>query len=353
MNSVSDDGGPQISRDGLELYIQSKRAGGKARIWVSKRAAPEDPWPEPTQLETHVDPAVAQSHPTLSSDGLELYFLSQQDMWVMTRASKNDAWRAPEKLGPTVNTGGVEGYPCISADGLSLYYSSNTFDGRNGEILVTTRPSRDDSWGEPINLGPNVNSSEYDVFPFISPDGLSLFFARGYFTTDMFVSRRASSTDPWGPAELFSPVNSDETDAALSFSSEDSTLYFSRGSTTVSSDFDIWQVEVTAVMDLNGDDLVDTLDVIELQRHWGSTDSFYDIAPFPLGDGISDDKDLRALKEHLSLIATDSYPISKSNEISCDVILSWKSTESANTYDVYLGNDYDEVKHATTADSSY
>ena len=241
-------------------------------------------------------------------------------------------------------------HPCISADGLSLYIASDRNDSWLSDIRVTTRLSRNDPWEEPVKLGINVNSHDYETTPFISPDGLSLFFSRGYDQADVHVSRRVSTTDPWGPAELFTPVNSGESEFAVSFSDDDSTIYFSR---TGNPDFNIWQVEVTPIMDLNGDDVVDTLDIIELQRHWGSTDSFYDIAPLPLGDGISNDKDLRVLKEHLSLIPTDPYPISEANETSCDVVLSWNPIESAKAHDVYLGDNLDNVKDATTADSSY
>jgi parallel beta-helix repeat protein len=59
-------------------------------------------------------------------------------------------------------------------------------------------------------------------------------------------------------------------------------------------------VEVNPVVDLNSDGIVDILDVYDLLDHWGTTDnSLYDIAPFPIGDGVVDAKDLIFLAEHL------------------------------------------------------
>jgi Tol biopolymer transport system component len=101
-----------------------------------------------------------------SADGLELFFSGQawqpnptgfggSDLWVTRRATKNHPWGEPENLGPTVNTGRIECEPSISADGLSLYFGS---DRSGWSIWVTTRKTKDEPWEEPVNLGPTVNS---------------------------------------------------------------------------------------------------------------------------------------------------------------------------------------------------
>ena len=299
VNSDSRDSAPQVSRDGLELYSRSARDEGSHDLWVSRRATPNDPWSAPTALDASLDSTVLQNMPSPSADGLELFFYQAKDIWVLTRENKNDPWDAPQNLGPTINSGAIEDHPCISADGLSLYFVSNTFDSRNSEILVATRLSVDDPWEEPVNLGPNINTDLYESTPFISSDGLSLFFSRGFATANVYVSRRTSTTDTWGPAELFAPINSEGSEFSVSFSDEDATVYFTRGTLAYSSDFKIWQVEVKPVVDFNIDGLVDVLDAFELLEHWGTDDSLYDIAPFPLGDGMVDAKDLVILAEHM------------------------------------------------------
>ncbi|MEX2232660.1 MAG: hypothetical protein WD824_10895 [Cyclobacteriaceae bacterium] len=68
-------------------------------------------------------------------------------------------------------------------------------------------------WSEPVNLGPDVNSSSEDFNPAISRDGLSLYLgsprpAVGMVGPDLWVSRRTSVEMPWGPAQnLGSTVN--------------------------------------------------------------------------------------------------------------------------------------------------
>jgi hypothetical protein len=326
VNSAFSDGSPQISRDGLELYMSSRRDGGISKIWISKRASLIDAWSTPTQLDAPVNPAATQNFPSLSADGLELYFADGEngtpdptgygdsDIWVLERASKCDPWGAPQNLGSMINSVHGESTPCISADGLELYFASNVPDHpQNSEIRVSSRLSKDDPWGQPVTLNTNVNSNQYEYTPFISTDGLSLFFSRGYFTSHVHVCTRITTSDPWGRAFFFTAVNSGNTNDVWGgtgnaeyhacFSHEDSLVYFTRSSNVLATDYNIWQVEATPVVDFNNDEAVDILDVYELLEHWETTDnSLYDIAPFPLGDGIVDGKDLMVLAKHLGEI---------------------------------------------------
>ena len=333
VNSEFSDGSPQISRDGLELYMSSTRDGGISKIWVSRRDTIKDPWSIPTKLDAPVNSAVAQNFPSLSADGLELYFADtlsgapdpsgygDSDLWVLKRASKDDPWNIPENLGPTVNSENAENTPCISADGLELYFTSNVPNHpRNSEILVTSRLSKDDSWGEPVTLNSNVNSDMYESTPFISADGLLLFFSRGYSKSHIHVCRRATTADPWGPAEFFALVNSGNANDVWSispgsaeyhvcFSNEDSAIYFTRGTTVLATDYNIWQVEVTPIVDLNADGIVDAADMCIIVDNWHTENTLCDIAPAPMGDGFVDVQDLIVLAEHLFEESPPAEPV--------------------------------------------
>src|SRR5215472_5664913 len=73
---------------------------------------------------------------------------------------------------PVVNSGADDSHPTISKDGLSLYFTSNR-PGSLGDfdLWVAKRESLDDCWGAPTNLGSVVNSSAEDVAPNLSTDG--------------------------------------------------------------------------------------------------------------------------------------------------------------------------------------
>jgi hypothetical protein len=119
----------------------------------------------------------------VSTDGLSLYFTSQRpggyggwDIWVSTRVTTSDPWSDPINLGSTVNSTYGETDPSISSDGLALFFESSRSGGSgDGDIWVTTRSTTDSEWGPPVNY-PSLNSSDLDFEPAVSPDGSVLYF---------------------------------------------------------------------------------------------------------------------------------------------------------------------------------
>jgi hypothetical protein len=87
--------------------------------------------------------------------------------------------RRTQRLGLFFHTGQHDCLAYISADGLELYFTSLNRPGGYGgwDAWVTRRPTKDDAWGEPMNLGPIVNSSASESITFLSFDDLLLFFS--------------------------------------------------------------------------------------------------------------------------------------------------------------------------------
>jgi hypothetical protein len=82
------------------------------------------------------------------------------------------AWAPAQKIdeiggnNTELNTPSLDGCPIQSPDGLSLYLASNRPGGRGGiDIWVAHRPSTNDPWGAPENLGEPVNSAADDFCP--------------------------------------------------------------------------------------------------------------------------------------------------------------------------------------------
>jgi len=61
----------------------------------------------------------------------------------------------------------------------------------------------------------------------------------------------------------------------------------------------MWQSSITPIVDLNGDGIVDALDMCIVVDNWGTDNSLCDIGPMPWGDGVVDVEDLIVLAEHL------------------------------------------------------
>ena len=212
-------------------------------------------------------------------------------------------------LGPTVNSTFFDGGPAISSDGLELYFVSDRPGGSGSfDLWVTTRATPSDPWGEAVNLGPTINSSVGEWYPSISADGLVLFFQDD--NLDMCIAQRKSTDEPFGPAvQLPSQINTSRIEGAPSLSYDGSTLYFASNNSGGYGQNDIWQVSIEPVVDFNGDGSVDAVDIHIMADHWGTDELLCDIGPMPWGDGIVDVQDLIVLAEHLLPVGEPDYTV--------------------------------------------
>jgi len=317
VNSSSYDNDASISDDGLSLYFTSNRPGGSGSydIWVTTRETVQDPWGEPVNLGPTVNNSDWDGPASISANDLELYLGSRRpggsggvDLWITRRASVFDPWGEPVNLGSTVNSSAFEVKMSISTDGLSLIFDSDRSGGYGEhDLWVSTRPTLSDPWGTPVNLGSTVNSSAWDYAPALSADGLSLFFTSvrsgGH---ELWLTTRETTDDPWGePVNLGPEVNSSAGQGNPGISADGSTLYFGSRRPGGSGDNDIWQVSILPVVDFNADGIVDGVDICMMVDYWLTDEPLYDIAPMPFGDGIVDVKDLILLAEHLTIEVED------------------------------------------------
>jgi len=339
------DGRPTISSDGLELYFGSERAGGLGDndLYVATRPSPNDPWGEPVNLGPPVNTSVREGGPELSPDDLSLFFQSDRpggsggtDLHVMTRLTKNAAWGTPVNLGPTVNSSDNDGLPSISADGLELFFQSPRSGGfGNADLYVTTRPTIHDDWGTPVNLGSIVNTSDHDWGPNILSDRLTLYFYSprpgGFGSNDIYMTRRPTIDDDWSePVNLGPIINSSSKDGAPTFSADGSMLYFLSTRPGGFGDYDLYQAPIIPIVDFTGDYKIDIDDLIILIEHWGQNEPSVDIGPTPLGDGVVDAEDLKVLLSYWGQEPYDPH-----------LIAHWKldETEGDVAYDSAAQND--------------
>ncbi|HPA86491.1 MAG TPA: OmpA family protein [Bacteroidales bacterium] len=164
LNSDSEEGTPSFSSDFNEVYFTRCEAGKREMkgcvIMVSKRSG--DSWSNPESLEILPDTMVT-AHPSLSADGLTLYFVSDmpggyglKDIYKVTRIDESDSWSEPENLGPDINTGGNELFPFSRDDG-SLYFASDGHIGMGGLDIFRAVLQPDGSWNI-RNMQSPVNS---------------------------------------------------------------------------------------------------------------------------------------------------------------------------------------------------
>jgi hypothetical protein len=110
--------------------------------------------------------------PSISADGLSLYFTSDRpdgegrwDIWMATRTSTSDEWSAATNIGQPVNTSAMESFPSISADGLELYFCRG--DWGQGDLYVATRHSAREPWQAAVRLSDAINVAADDYAPLV------------------------------------------------------------------------------------------------------------------------------------------------------------------------------------------
>ncbi|TAE87100.1 MAG: hypothetical protein EAY81_04590 [Bacteroidetes bacterium] len=183
VNSPYNDGSVAFdSKGGVMYFTQCNGKDGKSnhcRIWMATLSGQD--WTEPTPLEFSSD-SFNTGHPSLTKDNQVMYFSSDmpggyggKDIWFVTYSKRSKTWGDPVNLGPTINTDGDEVYPFIHEDG-TLYFSSNGFVGLGGmDIYYSTGSATD--WSTPINMKSPINSGGDDFSVILSKDKESGLFA--------------------------------------------------------------------------------------------------------------------------------------------------------------------------------
>jgi outer membrane protein OmpA-like peptidoglycan-associated protein/Tol biopolymer transport system component len=151
----------------------------------------------------------------------------------------------PINLGPTVNTSDYEYFPSLTVDGQTLIFTRNTRTGpvAGQEDFYITK-LKDGKWLPAMNLGPPVNTNDNEGAQAISVDGQHLFFTgcnrkAGMGSCDIYYSKKDGKG--WTPAvNIGGPVNSGKWESQPSFSSDGRTLYFSSNRKAGEGQSDIW-----------------------------------------------------------------------------------------------------------------
>jgi len=218
---ISTDGGeafPAISPDATELYFAKHGPGWTDfSLHVAKRA--EGGWGQPTQLQFSGE--YNDRAPFLSLDGSALFFSSDRpllgseagasdfNLWV-SRRDESSKWSEPEPA-HGVNSDSNDFHAAVTRDGV-LYFSSDRAGGLGMYDLYRAVPEGD-GYGQPENLGPQINTAGEETDVYVDPDETFIIVVAtdregGRGGDDLWLSRREE--DGWSELEnLLGPTNSD------------------------------------------------------------------------------------------------------------------------------------------------
>jgi len=111
---------------------------------------------------------------------------------IYTSIRNGDEWSDPQPVTIFNDSCNVV-QPFLSRDGKELYISSDVDGGYGGKDLYVLTKDAEGNWGNPQNLGTNVNTSGDEVFPYVSDDGKLYFASNGQMGMgglDIFVAMK-------------------------------------------------------------------------------------------------------------------------------------------------------------------
>lgn len=180
INTYNNEGAPTFAPDGRTLifvgcidprygYGEGRRGYGSCDLFVTEKIG--DKWLDPINLPGNVNTANWETQPSLSSDGMTLYFIRgaingsggsnkrNGDIYV-SKKQTDGSWGTAVKLPNNVNTPYSESSVLIHPDGKTLYFSSDGHVGMGGYDLYMTTLQPDGSWSDPKNLGYPINTAD-------------------------------------------------------------------------------------------------------------------------------------------------------------------------------------------------
>lgn len=264
--------GPALSPDGLSLYFCSNRPPSLGNdLWVSRRASEDAPWDDAVHLGSVVNSPAGDCGPSLSQDGLVLFFTSGRvggaglnDIYMSRRSEPTDdlSWGAPARLDGEVNTALTEFSPFITRfrgdddcdeadddtedDACSKQWAELYFERGSSNVATDIYVVRIDENG--LSLGPatpvqEVNSTGADGRPTVRFDGREMILHSnrgGNF--DLFVTTRQSPNHRWSTPRLLDELNVGIHGIHPYLSRDGRTLFFVRGTGVAN---DIWMATRT------------------------------------------------------------------------------------------------------------
>lgn len=88
--------------------------------------------------------------------------LGEEDLYVSL--NQGSGWSAPMNLGSDINTTGFEMSPFLSKNQDTLFFSSNGHGGMgDADIFYAVKNGSWSEWHKPVNLGPKINSAKFDA----------------------------------------------------------------------------------------------------------------------------------------------------------------------------------------------
>ncbi len=233
INSVGPDLRPYISADENLLVFTSKRIGNIGSIMDVDGFNTSDiflsnyngKWTKPKRLPAIINTPVSEDCTGLTADGITMMIHYDNNKMMgdlLMSELKGRSFLRPLQLSPMINTEKDETAACLSPDKQTLFFASSRKGGEGAKDLYYSRKLPSGDWSEAVNLGSNINTKYDENYPYISPDGETLYFCSvghnsmgGY---DIFKAKWDKEAFTFSePENIGYPINTSDDERSISF----------------------------------------------------------------------------------------------------------------------------------------
>lgn len=230
-----------LSPDGLTIYFDRMVGQGDYDIFQANRAHTTEAFGIPGDLSI-LNTADIDARPVTTADGLSMFLETTRslagDIYESSRSTTSDAWSDPVPVA-YVDTSNTESSPWISPDGLVLYYASKLANG-TADIVRTSRSSRGAYFSAPVALA-SLDTGANEYGPTLSDDGLEIYFASDRTgTTLIYRATRASASADFSAPTAVTELNDGAAQVPSWLSPDHCQLMFFSNRGGGAGDFDIW-----------------------------------------------------------------------------------------------------------------
>ncbi len=189
-------------------------------------------WTSPASIGPYINTIGHEASVSLSPDGQTLVLYREEnngDLYYSNYDGKE--WSIPLKFGSNINSPYHEPSACFSRDGNTLYFVSDRPGGYGGQDIYRCVKLPNGQWSLALNLGPTINTTFDEESPYMSPDGITFYFASQGHTSmggfDILFSVLGEDGQFSTPANLGYPINTTDDDLFLVASPDNKRFYYS------------------------------------------------------------------------------------------------------------------------------
>ncbi len=227
-----------------ELINDRNKNGFQEDFYLSIKDE-NDKWKNAISLGTNINKdKFNEGAGTLSTDGNMLIFTACEtlygypndrdgygscDLYYSFRMSEN-SWSSPKNMGPNINSGNWETQPSFSSNGRTLYFVRGVRTNKGRMLDIYTSELLDDmTWSVPVKLPETINSKGREQSVFIHPDNQTLYFSSDGFPgmggLDVFMARKDEDGEWQQAINLGYPINTFENENSILVSPNGSLAY--------------------------------------------------------------------------------------------------------------------------------